>query len=90
MTVLFIEGCKTNRMSKSFKMIWIALIRFGQILGGMKFNKVMRISRKRTPGNPSYVMLGETLEEVTSTQYLAGCVYSKQLEVGYPNSSCRW
>ena len=81
MTVLFIEGSKTNRMSKSFKMIWIALINWADFWG-MKFNKVMRISRKRTPGNPSYVMLGETLEEVTSTQYLAGCVYSKQLEVG--------
>ena len=43
-------------------------------LWGMKFNaakcKVMCISRKRSPGKPSYVMLGETLEEVTSTQYL--------------------
>ena len=41
---------------------------------GMRFNaskcKVMRISRRRNPGNPKYVMLGETLEEVTSTQYL--------------------
>ena len=35
-------------------------------LWGMKFNAVS----KRSPGKPSYVMLGETLEEVTSTQYL--------------------
>ena len=39
-------------------------------LWGMKFNaakcKVMRISCKRSPGNTSYVMLGETLEEVVA------------------------
>ena len=41
---------------------------------GMKFNaakcKVMRISRKRHPGNANYSMLGETLEEVKEDKYL--------------------
>ena len=40
----------------------------------MKFNaskcNVMRISRKRNPGEISYKMMGEQLKEVTSHQYL--------------------
>ena len=66
--------CMRRKMSKSSKKTWIGWL-FGLSSGAWS---LMHISRKRSPGKPSYVMLGETLEEVTSTQYLG--VYQNSLK----------